>query len=358
MLPHLPGLYKLSNPAYLEANRGGTITEEQAALLGPSGRALSKRFQRAPRLNGIVVILVLAFFLALQVAGIELSTPLVLGAIGLALVVLAAQIGSRWTKKRQLNALIEKDLEHGEVREVTGVPGLGRDPALVHISGQALRLPLGSKEGLAPGLSQRVYYLPASGLILSAEPVEEQPEGRELEGLTAALAEANGFHLESLDANRRGELTRAQLPRLYGSLISPLIFILVPGGFLFYQLNRAGVFQDPTPAVILENLLELSTSLLVMGGVLGALTVWGLALLVRTVMDLVGGQVAAVAETGYRQTSTSSDEDGTTTNRSYRIGGFSFRVSERGFNAFVDGRQYRAYFTPRRKILVNIEVIN
>jgi len=34
-----------------------------------------------------------------------------------------------------------------------------------------------------------------------------------------------------------------------------------------------------------------------------------------------------------------------------------FSVKRKAFQVFVDGKQYRAYFTPRSKVLVNIEVI-
>ena len=176
--------------------------------------------------------------------------------------------------------------------------------------------------------------------------------------LTEILAEANGFKLSSLGPNQQGDLTREQIPQLYGGLVSPLVFTLVPGGFVVYQLSRSGVFSDPSLAGIMTNLKELSTSLLMMGGILGLLTVWGLVLLIQTILDLTGGRVASVEDVGYRQMTRTSDEDGTTTTRLYLIGDYKFKVQQRGFSAFEDGRTYRAYFTPRRKVLVNIEAID
>ncbi len=358
MFPHLPGIYNLTNPDFLAANQRGEITPEQTALLGPTGKKFFKKFQRGSRLNGIMVILVLAFFMVIQAAGIRISAPMVLGAFGLLLVVLAAQIGGRWARSRRIFTLLAEDLERGEIQEVVGVVQYGKDPSTIQISDRDLRLPLGSKEGLGAGLSHRFYFLPRSGTILSAQALEDQPEGRAEYGLTAALVEANGFHLASLDANRRGELTREQLPKLYSTLISPVIFIVVSCAVLIYQLSRPGVIRGTSLAEILNNLLDLNTSLLVIGGIMVALAIWGLVLLVRTVMDIAGGQVAAVEDVGFRQTKTSSDEDGTSTTRMYLIGGFTFRVSEGGFYAFEDGRKYRAYFSPRRKTLVNIETMD
>lgn len=358
MLPSIPGIYNLTNPNYIEANQQGRITEEQTALLSPAVSKLFNKFQRGSKLNGVVVVLVLVFFMVIQLVGIEISLPLVMGAFGLVLVVLAVQAGRRLTRSRRLSSLLVKDLNRGVIQDAVGVLHLGKDAYTIVLSGRELHLPLGSKEGLSPGVSYRFYYLPQSGVILSADALEDVPEESRLSEITTILAEANGFHLASLGANQRGELTREQIPLLYGGLLSPLIFTLVPAGFLIYQLNRAGVFSATSPAEILANLKGLSTPLMVIGGILALSMIWGLVLLIQNVMDIAGGQVAAVEDVGKRQMTRTTDEDGTTTTRLYLIGGYTFRVQQRGFNAFEDGLTYRAYFTPRRKVLVNIEATN
>ena len=358
MFPHLPGIYNPTNPEYLEANRRGEINHDQAALLGPDGSKFFKKFQRGSKLNGIIILIILAFFLGIQAVGIELSTPMVLGAFGLLLVVLAVQAGRRWASSHKRASRLEKDLRRGVVHDAVGILHFGKDTYTVVVSGRPLRLPQGSKEGLSPGVSYRFYYLPESGVVLSAEALDDEPAERAVEGMTATLAEANGFHLASLSANQRGELSREQYPLLYRGLISPLIFILVPGGFLVYQLSRAGIFNGISLAGNFTNLKGMSTSLLVIGGILAALMIWGLVLLVQAVMDIAGGQVASVEDIGYRQVKTSTDDDGSkTTQLYYQVGGIKFRVQKRGFNAFEDGRNYRAYYTPRRKVLVNIEAV-
>jgi hypothetical protein len=357
MLPLLSNFYNLTNPEYLEANQRGEITPEQAALLGPAGSKFFKKFQRGSKLNGIAVVLVLVFFLVVQAVGIEISTPFVLGAFGLLLVVLAVQVGGRWTRARRQSSLLKEDLERGVIHDAVGSLHLGKDAFTIVLSGRELHLPLGSKEGLSPGVSYRFYYLPESGVVLSAEVLDDLPAQKAIDGLTAILVEANGFHLASLSANQRGEMAREQLSLLYRGLVSPLIFTFVLGGILVYQLSRAGIFSGTSLAEIFANLKGMSTGLLVFGGILAALSMWGLVLLIQTVMDIAGGQVASVEDVGYRQMTRSSDEDGTTTTRLYLIGGYKFRVQQRGFAAFEDGKTYRAYFTPRRKTLVNIEVV-
>ena len=55
---------------------------------------------------------------------------------------------------------------------------------------------------------------------------------------------------------------------------------------------------------------------------------------------------------------TSTDDDGsTTTSLYYVIAGHRFKVTRKAFKVFEWGRKYRVYFTPRRKVLVNIEVV-
>ncbi len=173
MFPHLPGIYNLTNPDFIEANRQGEISPEQAALLGPAGSKFMKRFQRGSRLSGIAVILVLVFFLVVQALGIEISTPLVLAAFGLTLVILAVQIGGRWARAKRQTSLLIQDLARGLIQSGAGSLQFGKDSYLIVVGDRELQLPLGSKEGLSPGISYNIYYLPESGVVLSAEPVEE-----------------------------------------------------------------------------------------------------------------------------------------------------------------------------------------
>ena len=116
-------------------------------------------------------------------------------------------------------------------------------------------------------------------------------------GLTTTLADVNGFMLSSLAANQRGELTREQLPVLYRALISPLIFTFVPGAILIYQLGRTGILRGASTAEILTNLRAgLSTPLLILGGILVLISIWGMVLVVKTVMDIAGGEVVSVED--------------------------------------------------------------
>ena len=60
---------------------------------------------------------------------------------------------------------------------------------------------------------------------------------------TYISAEVNGFDLSYLMENSRGELVQGQLSLLLSPLFISLIFILVPAGFLGYQLYRQGFIK-------------------------------------------------------------------------------------------------------------------
>lgn len=359
MFPQIPQLYSYTNPDYLDANRRGQITEEQAQLLGPGLRLLSRKFKPGNRLSGWIVILALLLFLVLQLMGIEISLPLILGALGLILVVASIQLANRMRVKSRQQSSLDEDLRQGGIREGVGTLQFQGGGYAVLVQGQRLTLPFGRGQDLAPGASYRFYYLPNSGMVLSAEALDEIPSGAVESGLTASLAQANGFKLSSLAANQRGELTREQAPALYSSLAAPLIFMLVPGGILFYQLRQGGYLDSGSLSGLASRFLEgSSTGLLVVGGILLAASIAGLVLLVLTLLDLLGGRVKSVEGTGYRKISTSTDDDGSQTTRLYYlIGGVKFRAQQKGFSSFEDGLTYRAYFTPCRKVLVNLEVV-
>ncbi|MEE8356061.1 MAG: hypothetical protein V3R33_02020, partial [Anaerolineales bacterium] len=94
-------------------------------------------------------------------------------------------------------------------------------------------------------------------------------------GLTETLAKENGFKLSSLEANRRGELTAEQTPLLVSRFISSLMFILVPGAILIYQLLKQGYFSHPPDSIsaFIAQVTQISTGLIVMGVILAGAVV-------------------------------------------------------------------------------------
>ncbi len=179
--------------------------------------------------------------------------------------------------------------------------------------------------------------------------------------LTNALAQANRLDLSYLVENARGELAQGQLGLLTSPMLISLILILVPGGFLGFQLYQQGFIKQITSGGIplIEVLSNIPQGLLIFGGVLMLLSLFGLYNLVQTVLDLVGGAVVSLEGPGWRKITTSRDDDGSTTTTTYYVVAEQrFRVKKNAIGVIENGRNYRVYFTPRKKILVNMEALD
>ena len=131
--------------------------------------------------------------------------------------------------------------------------------------------------------------------------------------------------------------------------------------FLFYQLNSQGFMTQFSASIpkLIDLFTQMPKGLLIMGGILFFVILLGIYLFLMTFLDYFGRSVKMIEGVGQKKISTTKDDDGSTTTRIYYvISGQKFSVKKRAFLAFEYGRNYRAYYTPRRKVLVNIEAIN
>ena len=179
--------------------------------------------------------------------------------------------------------------------------------------------------------------------------------------LTNALAQANRFDLSYLVENTRGELAQGQLGLLISPLLVSLILILFTGGFLVFQLSQQGIIKQIASGgnPLTEVLTNMPQGLLIIGGILLLVFLYGIYNLVQTVLDLVGGVVVCLEGTGWRKITTSRDDDGSTTTRTYYVvADQKFSVKKDAIGVIENGRNYRVYFTPRKKILVNMEALD
>lgn len=178
--------------------------------------------------------------------------------------------------------------------------------------------------------------------------------------LTSVLAEANGFDLTYLSENSRGELGQGQGSLLMKNLVGPLLILFVTLGFLVFQLRTQGILKQLSMGTPLGNLIsEMPQSMLIISGIMLAVMLFGIFLLATTLLDMFGGRVAVMEGPGWKKITTSTDDDGSTTTRTYYVvADQRFTVKSKGFGALENGRNYRVFFTPRRKILVNIEALD
>jgi hypothetical protein len=179
--------------------------------------------------------------------------------------------------------------------------------------------------------------------------------------LTTALAQANRFDVSYLVENGRGELAQGQLGLLTSPLLVSLILILVPGGVLGFQLYQQGFLKQIASGAIplTEVVSNMPQGMLIIGGILLLVTLYGLYNMILTFLDLFSGTVVILEGPGWRKITTSRDEDGSTTTRTYYVvADQRFSVKKNAIGVIENGRTYRVFFTPRKKILVNIEALD
>jgi hypothetical protein len=178
--------------------------------------------------------------------------------------------------------------------------------------------------------------------------------------LTRDLAEANGFDISFLSDNERGVLAQGQLGLFLAPLLTSLAFFLILGGILIYQLYQQGVVKQLSMGISIGQIFSgLPQGLLIFGGVMLAVSLYGLYLFVTTLLDILGGAVASLEGQGWKKKTTSTDDDGSRSTRTYYvIADQRFNVKTAGFRTLENGRNYRVFFTPRRKIMVNIEALD
>jgi hypothetical protein len=266
-----------------------------------------------------------------------------------------------WRRYGDRNLTIQRELAEGAVRSGVGEVLFIKGNYRVELEGKKLYLSAAGKGSLAPGVRYRFYYLPESRILLSAEALSAAPERQAVRGLTEVLAEVNNFDLASLSANRRGELTGGQLGKLLQPVLIGLFAVGFPGVVFWVGLTGETGFLRPLrdESGLLSGLGSLNTVVVVISLVLVAIALFGVYFLVTALLDLWSREVVYIEGAGLRQRKQSRDSDGSTRERYfYLVGGQEFQVNQQAYQAFENGRKYRAYYTPRRKRLVNLEVLD
>jgi hypothetical protein len=166
--------------------------------------------------------------------------------------------------------------------------------------------------------------------------------------LTSNLAQAIGYSLDTLAANRAGQISEGQISDLKDSaakavwlaLLEAGLFLLFFGcsaqmGFLCGKHDCVRVSPGPATALVL-----LIGVIIVCVGLLPAVLRWTDIRSQRAVM--VEGLV-----TRERRKSSSY----------FHVNNLEFRVPTEAYDALEDGRSYRVYYTLRSKTLLSIEPI-
>jgi hypothetical protein len=345
----LSAIYDLDAPHIVEANRRGEVTSEQRIHLANVVSFFQEFRSRGPWLLKLILVPFGCIFLSALM--LTWDVP---GKIVLAFVIVVSLFGSTFFIIRLARFLtrrktVKKELEEESIHHAVGELVFGEETFEVKVADQRLRLPYESRGDLEPGVRYRVYYLPESRVVLSAEPLESIKEEKVSQGLTKILVDVNQFSLEALPDNRRGKLHRSQMKQFIPNILISLLLVIVPIGIIVYQVLSNDLSLD---------LGDLDTGMLIMGVVFLALILVGLYRLISLLSDMMGGWVESVEGIGTKKVEVKEDAEGdTSTYYYYVVGEMEFQVKKPAYRAFEEHREYRVYYTPSSKQMVNIEAL-
>ncbi len=334
----------LADPEEIAANRRGEITPRQRAA-----------FAETLRSRGRVELL--AWFTGVLLVGLIIYAVLTARPVPpfkfLAYPVLALlAIPGSMVARRSLKFLVRCDRAKHEMsadRIEQAVGGVvwtgGRYAAWVSdpTGSRGRRLFSDRALNLLPG-PYRFHFLPRSGWLLSAERLATDEESSRSD-LRTILMLANDFALETLTLNRTGRMAEgqgAQLVRWLWEMAALDLMIVVLIGILAYFVWRA-----PNPPAVTAGLMALVTAVAI------ALVIFGWREGRQIAADLRAGTVTAAEGLARKEIvhRLSSRED----SYYYQMGALTFGVSEKGYEALIEGRSYRMYYLPHTKRLLSLE---
>ncbi len=346
---YLSSFYDIDAPQVVDANRRGEITDQQKMILANVVSFFAEFRRRGPWLLILFLIPFGCLFLSALMLTWNVAQEIVLAFAAVVVVFFLVFLITKLARFFTWRKTFKRELEEESIRHAMGELVFGKDTFEVEASGQRLRLPYGSRGDLEPGVRYRIYYLPESKVVLSAEALEPIMEEKVTESLTKILAEVNQFSLEALPDNHRGKLHRSQLKQFIPSIIVSLLLVLIPVGIVVYQVIYQSLSLD---------LGDLDTGMLILGVVFLALVLVGLYRLVSLLSDMMGGWVESVEGIGMKKVEVKEDAEGdTSTYYYYVVGDMEFQVKKPAYRAFEEHREYRVYYMPSSKQMVNIEVL-
>lgn len=337
----------LLDPQDLAANRMGEITEAQNQRLNFAlgwGQGCSLLI-----FLPVMLMMTVGFtFVFVVSGGVGVALiPLIL-VVGATLLVFINLVPGVWRLFSNA-AKLKRDRENRAIRQAQGQLAFDKNGYVFKAADRSLLLPSAENTGgLLPGATYRVFYLEESGFLLSAEEIFPVSPAQARAALTEILAQANGFTLDDLAANRNGEVTSSQrMKPLTGVMMGMLIGLvaLAFGGLFFFQ-----VFPNVEPG-------EALAAMVVPALVLGVFALIGGWMVVGGLLDMSISSIEQAQGPGRKEKRTSGGKS-RSTRYYYVIGGKSFQVTRRAYTALMDGLDYRIYYLPRTKKLVSIEPVD
>lgn len=343
----LSGSANLLDPEGLAANRAGQISDAQ-----------SQRLNMAIAWNqGCVTLIFLPISILLGIMALgslfagDFGPNMLIPAVcfgGVALLFLVISVAGAWNMFSGWRQ-VSRDRQNNAIRQAQGRVSFDKNGYSFDADGRRLKLPSPEHTGgLLPGGVYRVFYLEESGVVLSAEEVFPPSPAQTRAALTEILAQANGFTLDDLAANRNGEVTPAQRMKPLSQVIGGAIFGLMAlafGGLFFFQVFPSADAGEALPAMVISAL------------VLGIFALVGGWMFLNGLLDIAVSSLEQAQGAGRKEKRTSGGKS-RSTRYYYVIDGKSFQVARRAYTALLEGMDYRIYYLPRTKKLVSIEPVD
>jgi len=243
------------------------------------------------------------------------------------------------------NYRLRSDVAAGQVEALEGQCVWRRNKYRLETPARSLKQPTWAR-ALLPG-SYRFYFLPNTGLVLSAErltpPGGEDPRAE----LLNVMTQVHHFKVEDLEANREGRLSGGQIAGLISkAVIYSVIWVVV---LIFGVVIWYAVYQDAHSSSAEEIIFLVGAGISLL---LIAIFLWMVA---RILIDAVRGQVTIAQGLVRRTFTVTHTQHGTSTTYYYKLDKLSFNVSSAAYTAFIEGPQYRLYYAPLSKSLISIE---
>jgi hypothetical protein len=331
----------LTRPREIAANQRGQLTKRQRSRLGNVVQEKVRQWQNVTLASLFPTFAPLAVVLFVPEGPDPGNWAVWLSCAFVALFCLwfvpAVLMYLRWRRRRRY-------LERAPVAHGVGSVYWRRKSYVIALGDEGKKLDPIHTPDLLPG-RYRLHYLPRFLWLLSAERLEEvsQPDG--LEQLKLALAQAHHLETAALDTNRSGQLTASQRAKLLLRYAAGAMFGFAVAGLFLYVV---GVFRISEYRWI---------PILIVVGV-SALTLSVLRQYLGSPLEYLQGQVL-VAEgvvTKVVEMSLNHEYASVTASYYYRVNKLVLPVNEAGYEALIDGLEYRLYYLPRSRKLVNVEV--
>lgn len=325
----------MTQPSYtdgdnLVANRRGELTAEQKEWLKVSNPPFYF-LQGYGFAAALILIISLSFLPMMGSIPVEAWWS-----VGLSFVIICTAVAVPLIRTIQQHRFLNDDLTQNKVEAGEGQVVWRGNSYRAMQNGRPLKTQVGFT--LEPG-NYTLYFLPKSRWLVAAQ--RQVLQTAEAPTLQRVLAKVLRCDEEALEANRKGELGDGQRRYLLfvcaANFFAALVALALAGWVLINsQANPSNDF--------------FSSGFLVAGA---AVFAGGFFVLrgFRLGRDLMGGAVRVAEGRGDRSAS-----GGRSPSFHYEVGDEKFSVSSAAYIAFVEGKQYRIYYLPYSKRIVNVEV--